>query len=365
MCDKSNGGPFSVAAKDEPDMPNGPKTTITDQRIVTVCLLILAAAAIAAALYLIGSVLIPFILAVFLTYCLIPLVDAQIKWLRIPRPLAILTTIVLACAVLFFLGLLILTAVGQITVYGDEYRAQIKQFTTDLFSELPLEKLGLQIDPAQSVWETLSGAVTTLLAGTARGVMSLVSNGVLVLIFLIFMLAGRKTPPPVGSIRYEVETQVKRYLLAMVFTSGITGILVGATLNVLGVSFAWMFGFLAFLLNFIPNIGSVVATLLPIPVALLNPELSLTAKVLALAIPTAIQFTIGNIIQPKIMGQSLDLHPVAILLALMFFGTIWGIVGMFLATPIAAVLKILFQKLEYTRPIAKLLAGHIDDKPVS
>ena len=78
------------------------------------------------------------------------------------------------------------------------------------------------------------------------------------------------------------------------------------TFQILGVPFAWMFGMLAFLLNFIPNIGSFIATVLPIPVVILNPELSLTVKVLSIVIPTIIQFSIGNLLQPKMMGESLD-----------------------------------------------------------
>ncbi|MHC4433691.1 MAG: AI-2E family transporter [Planctomycetota bacterium] len=121
-----------------------------------------------------------------------------------------------------------------------------------------------------------------------------------------------------------------------------------------------MFGFLAFLLNFIPNIGSIIATLLPLPVAFIDPQLGIVSKVLALAIPGSIQFVIGNILQPKMMGESLDLHPVVVLLSLIFFGTIWGIIGMFLAVPITAVVMIFLQRFDYTRAIADLAAGKTD-----
>jgi AI-2 transport protein TqsA len=146
----------------------------------------------------------------------------------------------------------------------------------------------------------------------------------------------------------------------MIVTSGITGVLVGLVLEFLGVEFGWMFGFLAFLLNFIPNVGSIIATILPLPVALIDPELGMISKVLVLAIPGSIQFVMGNLLQPKMMGESLDLHPVVVLLSLIFFGTIWGIIGMFLAVPITAVVKILLQRFGYTRAIADLFAGKTD-----
>ncbi len=143
--------------------------------------------------------------------------------------------------------------------------------------------------------------------------------------------------------------------------SGTTGILVGLTLWLLGVELAMVFGLLAFLLNFIPSIGSVVSTLLPLPVVLLSPELSTAAKVAAIAVPGGIQFAVGNLVEPKIMGRSLDLHPVTVLLGLIFFGMIWGIIGMILATPIVAVTKIVLERIELTAPVGRLFAGKIDE----
>jgi AI-2 transport protein TqsA len=191
--------------------------------------------------------------------------------------------------------------------------------------------------------------------------MGVISNSLLVVIFMIFMIAGQGLQKaPTGSLWWEVETRIKRYLLTMLLTSGVTGVLVGLVLEILGVKAGWMFGFLAFLLNFIPNIGSIIATILPLPVALIDPELGLASKILVLAIPGGIQFVIGSIIQPKLMGGSLDLHPIVVLLSLIFFGTIWGIIGMFLAVPITAVVKILLERFGYTRAIAELIAGKTD-----
>ncbi len=93
---------------------------------------------------------------------------------------------------------------------------------------------------------------------------------------------------------------------------------------------------------------------------ILNSQLGVATQILAVAIPAVIQFTIGNLVQPKLMGRTLNLHPVAILLSLIFFGAIWGIVGMFLATPITVVLRILLEKFEYTAPIANLIAAKVN-----
>ncbi|NIP92137.1 MAG: AI-2E family transporter, partial [Akkermansiaceae bacterium] len=134
---------------------------------------------------------------------------------------------------------------------------------------------------------------------------------------------------------------------------------VGAILSLLGVPLALAFGLLAFLLNFIPNVGSLIATILPIPVVIITPEISGASAVLAIALPAVVQFAVGSVIEPKWMGDSLGLHPVAILMGLILWGMLWGIAGMLLSTPILVVMKILFEELEGAQPLADLMAGRL------
>lgn len=363
-----------------------------EQRIQTVCLLILTALGIAGALYAFRSVLIPFVLAVFLTLSLIPAIDIQMKWLHIPRRTAILTTVLFGCAVLALGALFVTKAANQIVDNKDVYGKQLRQglvrvhgFISDWYTRDPNDPDRPAKDPndpdrpaddsnkpnslfanPNELIRILSDYVRRLLSDTASSIMSLIQNGLLVLIFMIFMIAGKGThKAPEGSLWWEIEIRIKRYIITILVTSGITGILVGLTLSILGVQLGgvklgWMFGFLAFMLNFIPNIGSVIATFLPLPVALIDPELGIISKILVLAIPGTIQFVIGNLLQPKMMGESLDLHPVVVLMSLIFFGTLWGIIGMFLAVPITAVVKIFLQRFGYTRVIADLAAGKTD-----
>jgi len=335
---------------------------LTEQRVQTVSLAVLSTLAVGTALYWLSPVLVPFVLAIFLSYCLSPVIELQTRHLRIPRPVAIFATVILGCVVLVLIGMVISTSVSEMSTNSGEYQTRINQLLDRSAESIPFERLGVKIeDVTDSIYSFTHSAVAGALAGTASGIMSILSNGIMVLIFMIFMLIGKNTSETSsGGILAEVESSIKRYLLAMAFFSGLTGVLVGMTLQFFGVEFAWMFGFLAFLLNFIPNIGSLIATLLPLPVALLSPELSVPVKILAVAVPGLIQFVIGNLLQPRFMGKSLDLHPVVVLMSLIFFGMIWGVVGMFLATPITAVVKILLEKGQYTAPIANLLAGRLD-----
>jgi AI-2 transport protein TqsA len=246
----------------------------------------------------------------------------------------------------------------------DAYQGKLEEISTKVVSALQLEeRFGVE-DPEklhEKLFSIPSETARNIFTGIVNSVMSVVSNGMLVLIFMIFMLSGKRVSNvPSGGIRGEVENSIKRYSITLVLTSGVTGLLVGLTFTILGVDFAWMFGFMAFLLNFIPSIGSIIATILPIPVIILSEGLSMPARIFAIVIPTLIQFGIGNLLQPRLMGKSLNLHPVTVLLSLMFFGVIWGVVGMLMATPITAVLRMLFEKFEYTRQFAMIMAGDLE-----
>ena len=332
-------------------------------KILTPCVIILTFIAAGAALYWLRSVLIPFVLALFFFYCLNPLVDFQIRRLRVPRPLAILLTIILGLVLLFLVGTLVSSSINQMRIHSDDYRSRLIQLQQKSLEILPENLFGMPVKetgakmlkvPEDVAGKTLSGLIGTLL--------NLFSNGVLVAIFMFFLLLGssplqKKSRGVLG----EVQTSIRNYIRLKVIISIVTGGVHGIILMLFGVEFAVVFGILAFLLNFIPNLGPVLTTLLPIPVIILSPDLSPTAIILAIMLTGGVQFASGNVFEPRIMGESLDLHPVVVLLSLIFFGMIWGMAGMFLATPITGALKIMFEKIENTRTIAHLMAGRLED----
>lgn len=335
----------------------------SDEYVRTTCLLILTVIAVGVTLYLLRSVVVPFLLALFFTYSLTPLINWQIYYLRLPRGVAIAGASLVGLALLTLIGLFMADFIAKLTTNLGPYQNQLSELLERLAASAHLEKLGLPRDEQTGGLFTISeSSRRQIFSYLVNSIADLVTNGSLVLIFMIFiLLASKGQPRPVGSLLAAIEAGVQNYLLLMVALSVVSGVLVGSTLAVLGVDFPWMFGFLAFLLNFIPSIGSIIATLLPLPVVLMNPNLSLTDQILAMLIPGAIQFLIGNFIQPRIMGKSQNLHPVVVLLALIFFGTIWGIVGAVLAVPITGVIKIVFERIPATRPAAAWLEGKLED----
>jgi len=333
----------------------------TDRRVQTVCLLILTALALGAALYFLRPVLIPFTLAVFLTYCLSPVIDAQTRLLHIGRTAALINTVLLGLLVGVLLWLVGWQTVEQIRVNIDAYESYVQKVLDDVLHRLPLERVGVSQEQAVELFRLSKETARGLAGGITSLVTTLLSNSVLVILFMVFLMTGRVHTAPVrGGLLWQIETNVKVFLVRRVLMCAITGALVWIVLAALGVPLALVFGVLTFLLNFIPSFGSIIATLLPLPVVVLNPEMGAMTKVLAFTIPAVVQFAIGNFIDPKVMGRSLDLHPVVVLLGLMFFGMIWGIVGMFLATPIVAVIKIVLEQIPVTAPVAAALAGRMD-----
>ena len=338
-----------------------------ERRTQTVCLLLLTAIAIGVTLKLLDAVLVPFVLALFLSMMVTPVMDYQQKRFKMPRWVAIVSTVVLAFAVLVLLAGLISTAlsdfIAQREIYLEKVMAMDTEFTawieglahgtgTAWGENFDLDKV------LQPVRDKMPGLLSAAIGWTVDAGLSLISSGLLVAIFMMFLIVGHRPPTEqdAESLSGEVRSRVKEYLRVKILVSAITGIAVYAILKICGIDLALVFALMTFLLNFIPNIGSAVAMLLPVPVVLLTGEISVTTKIVALGLPALVQFLVGNVLEPKWMGSSLDLNPIVILLALIFWGVLWGPVGMLLSVPITAVLKILLQRLPYTRPVADLLA---------
>lgn len=154
----------------------------------------------------------------------------------------------------------------------------------------------------------------------------------------------------------KIEVSVSKYLGLKTLISLITAVLSYVVLIVIGVDFPVFWAFLIFVLNYIPNIGSIVATLFPVVFSLLQFG-NFVQGALVLLFVGIIQFFIGNILDPKLMGNSVNLSPLVIILSLSFWGAIWGITGMLLSVPIMVVIVIILSKFPNTMPFAILLSG--------
>jgi AI-2 transport protein TqsA len=167
----------------------------------------------------------------------------------------------------------------------------------------------------------------------------------------------------VDRIFRSITRNVHRYILIKTVISILTGLLVYLVLQSFGLQFAETWALLSVFLNFIPNIGSIIATAIPTLVALAQFD-SWTPVLLIFAIIGIVQFSVGNLIEPNLMGRSLNLSPFVIILSLTFWGAIWGIVGMFLAVPIMVMVMIVCSHVPPLHPVAVLLSREGVPMPV-
>ncbi|MEO1052429.1 MAG: AI-2E family transporter [Bacteroidota bacterium] len=165
-----------------------------------------------------------------------------------------------------------------------------------------------------------------------------------------------------ASILKKINSASSDYIRLKTYVSLMTGFVGYIFLMIMGVEAAFFWAFLMFALNYIPTIGSLIATLFPAVFSLVQ-FAEFTPFVIILAGLGAIEWVIGNVVEPRLMGSSLNLSPLVTILALIVWGQIWGITGMLLSVPITVVMVIVFSQFESTRGVAIMLSenGDIDD----
>lgn len=208
------------------------------------------------------------------------------------------------------------------------------------------------------------------ISATAGSLTSIVANSGLTLIYLLFLFLEQKNMDTklselitdqakeerVRKLLRRISDDVRKYVTIKLAASLATGLLSYIFLMVVGVDFAAFWALLIFLLNFIPTIGSIIATIFPSLITLVQFD-SLGPFFLVAGGLTSIQMLIGNILEPRFTGNSLNLSPTIILLNLSLWGVIWGIPGMFLCVPFLVITMIVFSHLPQTRGIAVMLSS--------
>ena len=303
-----------------------------------------------------ADIIVPFILALFIAVILNPLVQRMVR-LRIPRVLAIslLISIIIVAMVLLvaYLG----TSLNELARTLPTYRSSL---ATPLLQragiEVSVEELLKYIDPNAAMT-----IVTSLLAQLSNAMTSIF----LLFLTVVFMLLEVPQLPaklqhimvrPVegmGAIQRALDS-VSRYLVLKTAISLVTGLVVWGMLAALDVRFAFVWGLLAFALNYIPNIGSVLAAIPPILQVLVFS--GLYDALILLAGYLVINLVFGNILEPRIMGRGLGLSTLVVFLSLIFWGWLLGPVGMLLSVPLTIIVKIGLEQTAGGQSIAVLLS---------
>lgn len=309
-------------------------------------------------------VLFPFFLALFLYFLFSPLIDLSSR-LRIPRFLALIFSIFIAFAFLYFLGILIYASGKAFAEKLPSYSQQFNFFLAWLREKMT--ELGINYSRVALLENLNFNRLANFILNSLGTFLSFLTKLLLILVFLFFMLAGRgkikskiltsskaDKSQEIARLLDQIDREIQKYLLLKTLISFLSGATLALILAIFGVDFVLMFGVLTFVLNYIPSLGSIIAILLPSLYAALQFGNFLRALWIFLIL-LAIDFVIANIIEPRIMGQGLGLSPLAVLFFLFFWGWLWGIPGMILAVPFLAIIKIVADHFSSLKIISSLL----------
>ncbi len=308
--------------------------------------------------------LMPLVVAWLLSCLFGPIVRFLTKR-RVPLPLAILFVIFLAFYLCLLGGMFLNSRLNDFLLeYDNTYAAKLKSLV-ELFGErFPKAANAIK----EFDWQNRLSSFILTLSGL---LVNFASKIIIVMIFVVFMLMGQPAfesklrsafsetdANRISRILGSISGQVGQYLGLQTLISTATGISVWLVLELLNVDFARTWGALAFMLNFIPTLGSILASIPPILVALVQyaPDNYWKAIVTLIAL-LSIQMVIGNGIAPKLFGDRLNLSPVIVLLSLLFWGWLWGVVGALLSVLIAAAIKIVCDNITPLKPFGAMMGA--------
>jgi AI-2 transport protein TqsA len=309
-----------------------------------------------------GPLLVPFLLAVFIAMIVSPLL-AWLKRYHLPNGVAIFVVI----ALVFSVGLILAAVIGSSV---DNFRQDIPTYSAKLTAmstsiQQWLSQRGITIDSEQWSSSFNPGAVMGVVGNTLASFGNVMTNAVMILLTVIFILAenvsfGEKLRSATGSNNSQewlrtFSDSVHSYLAIKAAISLLTGLVIFIWLTILGVDYAVLWGLIAFLLNFIPTVGSFIAAVPAVLLALV--QLGVFEAGLTLAGFVVVNLIMGNVLEPRWMGRGLNLSPLVVFVSLVLWGWVLGPVGMLLSIPLTIMLKIALENQDETRWIGIMLGA--------
>lgn len=309
-----------------------------------------------------SAILVPFLLSLFIAIILSPSYN-YLKRKRLPETLAILIVMSLFIFAIGLVVKLIGTSVtdfsANINMYTQKLTLQynsLLQYTSGLGIVLPVEEFSSIFD---------SKRLMTFGTAVLQSMGSLFTNGFVIILTVIFMLLESShflqkidfADGPKKTLKHieEISSKIKHYMVLKAIISLGTGLIIWIVLLLIGTDYAFLWAVLAFLFNFIPNIGSIIAAVPAVLITLV--QLGSFSALLVTSLYVGVNIIMGSIIEPKVMGKGLGLSTLVVFLSLLFWGWLLGIVGMLLSIPLTIMAKIIFDTNVNTRWISVLLGS--------
>lgn len=306
------------------------------------------------------DILVPFLLSAFISIIAAP----PMFWLqrhRVPTPAAIILIILVILGLTVLIATFIGTSVNDFSTALPEYQIHIQNKTSSLIDWL--NALGLSISKKEILDLLDPGQAMQLAAGIFKGLGGVLSNSFLILLTVIFILAEAASFPQklraimgpnhsLGNFQGFLDN-MQTYVGIKTLTSLATGLTVSLFLAIIGLKYWLLWGLLAFLFNFVPTFGSIIAAIPAVLLALV--QLGSAMATATVVVYLFINIVIGNFIEPRFMGKGLGLSTLVVFLSLIFWGWVLGPVGMFLSVPLTMTAKIALDSRKDSRWLAVLL----------
>lgn len=316
-------------------------------------------------LYIGQTLIIPFIIAIVVWYLLNSLADlfskVKIGKRKISRTVQLFFALFLVSVIFIFIVGLVNTNYQMFAedypVYHANFLEMTETITEDFNLNFPVSEWLNKLD------------LTTLFAQALDSSINFVSTFFLVLLYVIFLLLEqrlfadkmkrlfkkREDYVKFLEVIRKIDSSIHSYVSIKTGLSLAGALLSYLTLLIIGVDFAILWAFLIFFFSFIPVVGSLAGIVLPSVMALVQ-FAGWIEPVICVSILATIQFTIGNFIEPKVLGSRLNLSPLVVIISLVFWGAIWGFAGMFLCVPITVIMMVIFAQFDSTKTFAILLS---------
>lgn len=316
-------------------------------------------------------IVVPFLLSAFVAIICAP----PLFWLQrrgIPTLIALLMVIFAILGIGFLMGALIGASVKDFSAALPQYQARLQVQMTMVLAWL--RSLGIEISDQVLLEYFDPGAVMRLVASTLSGLGGVLTNAFLILLTVTFILLEASSFPTklcaiLGSSNSsmasveEVINNVQRYMARKTLISLGTGIVIAVWLAIVGVDYPLLWGLLAFVLNYVPNIGSIIAAIPAVLLALV--QLGVKSALLAALAFVVVNIAFGYLIEPRYMGRGMGLSTLIVFLSLVFWGWVLGPIGMLLSVPLTMTVKIALESKEDTRWLAILLGSEASARAAS
>lgn len=312
------------------------------------------------------SFIIPFVVALLFSFAIIGLSNFY-KGFRLPWFISFPLSIITYWALFWLIGKIIGSNFDDFVRLAPEYQVKIStifgQYSDKVFSMIGMERP----ESLSHLFQNIN--VGAVLESVATGVVSISGRLGIIVFYTLFILLeyrylGKKIDLMIRDnlikkktfeVLDQIKSDVKSYFVIKAWVSLCVGILSYAIMAIFGLEFAIFFAFIIFLLNFIPNIGSIIAVSFPVLFSLVQFE-SFYLTSIFLMLMVWVQVLMGNFVEPKFVWNKLNLSPLVIILSLVFWWSLWWVVGMLLSVPIMVIINIILAAIPSTRPIAILFS---------